>query len=156
MLKNNIDASNADDCKVIFAGEMREDSVLPELSGGAKLTVDLKNVSGLNSVGTRIWCRWLADMTGKFASVSIEEAPMLFVKAFGQITGALTKGATVTSLQIPYYSETSGERKEVTLRLGEHYFPDGKYSLPEVKDADGNEMEADVLEDAYFSFLKKG
>ena len=79
---------------------------------------------------------------------------MLFVKAFGQITGDNKKHRGV----IPsgaYYSDSLGERKNVVVHFNEHYFKDGSYKLPEIKDSTGQEMEVDVLEDAYFAFLKK-
>lgn len=79
---------------------------------------------------------------------------MLFVKAFGQIQGALTKNCKVNSLKIPYYSDSLGENKNVTVMLGEHYTFDGPLTLPTVNDSLGQPMEIDVIEEQYFSFLK--
>lgn len=155
MLTYKIDKSDPGALKLFLTGELREDSIMPELTeGGSKMVVDLDLVTGLNSVGTRIWCRWLADVNEKFSEIIIEEAPMLFVKAFGQIQGALTKNCKVGSLKIPYYSDSLGETKNVTVRLGEHYSFDGPYALPEVNDSVGQPMEIDVIEEAYFAFLK--
>lgn len=155
MLTHKFDKSDSSALKLFLTGELREDSIMPELTeGGSKLIIDLDLVTGLNSVGTRIWCRWLTEANEKFSEIIIEEAPMLFVKAFGQIQGALTKNCKVGSLKIPYYSDSLGENKNVTVRLGEHYSFDGPYALPEVKDSLGQPMEIDVIEDSYFSFLK--
>lgn len=141
--------------RVVFAGEVREDSAMPELEeSGEKIIVNLDQVTGLNSVGTRLWCRWVADASNKYGEVLIEEAPMLFVKAFSQIQGALNKKCKVNSLKVPYYADSSGETKNVTVKLGEHYFPDRPLALPEIKDSTGETMEVDVIEDAYFAFLK--
>ncbi len=155
MLTYKFENSDSGHLKIVLAGELREDSAMPELSEtGDKIVVNLEQVTGLNSVGTRLWCRWIADAAGKYKEVSIEEAPMLFVKAFGQIQGALLKNTKVTSLKVPYYADGSGENKNVTVKLGEHYFPDRPLALPEVQDSTGQPMEIDVIEDAYFSFLK--
>ena len=155
MLTHRFDTSDSAALKVYLTGELREDSVLPEFpAGGGKLIINLDLVTGLNSVGTRLWCRWIEAANGKYPEIIIEEAPMLFVKAFGQIQGALTKNCKVASLKVPYYSDSLGENKNVTVKLGEHYSYDGPFQLPEVKDSVGNLMEVDVIEDAYFSFLK--
>lgn len=155
MLTYKFDNSDASALKVFLTGELREDSLLPELPDtGGKIIINLDLVTGLNSVGTRLWCRWIADASSKFPEVIIEEAPMLFVKAFGQIQGAITKNCKVASLKVPYYSDALGENKNVTVKLGEHYSYDGPFKLPEVKDSLGQPMDVDVIEDAYFSFLK--
>lgn len=155
MLTYKFDSSDSSALKVFLTGELREDSQLPELlDSGPKLMINLDLVTGLNSVGTRIWCRWLGEANEKFSEIIIEEAPMLFVKAFGQIQGALTKKCKVGSLKVPYYSDSLGENKNVTVRLGEHYSFDGPYALPKVNDSLGQPMEIDVIEDSYFSFLK--
>lgn len=128
---------------------------MPELSeGGDKIIINLDQVTGLNSVGTRLWCRFVAEATNKYGEVVVEEAPMLFVKAFSQIQGALNKKCKVVSLKVPYYADGSGETKNVSVKLGEHYFPDRPLALPEIKDSAGQAMEVDVIEDAYFAFLK--
>ncbi|MCC6138494.1 MAG: hypothetical protein IT287_07660 [Bdellovibrionaceae bacterium] len=155
MLSYKLENSDPAIHTVFMAGELREDSTLPELPApGSTLLVNLDLMTGLNSVGTRLWCRWIGDASTKYKEMIIEEAPMLFVKAFGQIQGALTKHCKVNSIKIPYYSESLGENKNVTARLGEHYTFDGPTSLPQVKDSLGQLMEVDVIEEAYFSFLK--
>lgn len=155
MLTYKFENSESGHLRVALAGELREDSAMPELSeSGDKLIINLNEVTGLNSVGTRLWCRFVADATTKYGEVLVEEAPMLFVKAFSQIQGAINKKCKVVSLKVPYYSESSGENKNVSVKLGEHYFPDRSPTLPEVKDSTGQPMEVDVIEDAYFAFLK--
>lgn len=155
MLTYRFDNSNSDALKVFLTGELREDSLLPELPDkGNKIVVNLDLVTGLNSVGTRLWCRWIGEAQNRFGEIIIEEAPMLFVKAFGQIQGALTKNCKVASLKVPFYSDSLGENKNVTIKLGEHYSYDGPFKMPEVKDSLGQPMEIDVIEDAYFSFLR--
>lgn len=155
MVSYKFDKSDASVTKLFFSGEFREGSLLPELPDNQqKLVINLDLVTGLNSVGTRLWCRWIADASIKFPEILVEEAPMLFVKAFGQIQGALTKNCKVNSLKIPYYSDSLGENKNVTVRLGEHYSFDGPFALPEVKDSLGQPMEIDIIEETYFSFLK--
>lgn len=155
MLTYKFDKSDFGALKIFLTGELREDSLLPELTeASGKFIINLDLVTGLNSVGTRLWCRWIADASSKYQEVVIEEAPMLFVKAFGQIQGAITKNCKVASLKVPYYSDSTGENKNVTLNLGEHYSYEGTFNFPEVKDSVGQVMEIDVVEDAYFSFLK--
>lgn len=155
MLTYKFDNSNPEALTVFLVGELREDALLPELpDSGNRVVVNLDMMTGLNSVGTRLWCRWIAEAQNKFREIFIEEAPMLFVKAFGQIQGALTKNCKVMSLKVPYYSDALGENKLVTVRMNEHYAYDGPFKMPEVKDSLGQPMEIDVIEESYFSFLR--
>jgi hypothetical protein len=155
VLTYKFDNTNPEALKLFLTGELREDSLLPELpENGNRIIVNLDLVTGLNSVGTRLWCRWIGDAQNKFREIFIEEAPMLFVKAFGQIQGAITKNTKVVSLKVPYYSDALGENKVVTVRMDEHYSYDGPFKMPEVKDSLGQLMEIDVIEESYFSFLR--
>jgi hypothetical protein len=61
----------------------------------------------------------------------------------------------VASFYVPYYSEETDERKDVLFMLGKEYTLDGNLKMPSIKDSKGNEMEIDVNQKTYFSFIKK-
>jgi hypothetical protein len=134
-------------------GYIDEKASFPYIDLKPKIIINLKDVKGINSVGTRSWCMWVKQMTSP-TLVFLEECPMLFVKSFNQVLGSLTMNMTVNSFVVPYYSEDSDERKLVVFRLGTEFNSAGQIKFPVVLDSKGKAMEPDVL-DQYFSFLKK-
>ena len=79
---------------------------------------------------------------------------MLMVKNFESIKGFLGKRARVFSFIVPFYSESTGERKNFLATWGVHYDAKGEVRIPEQLDSKGDPMEMDVVPDIYFSFLK--
>lgn len=140
--------------KIVLTGYVNEFAKLPEiLNPAATMRIGLKGVTGLNSVGTRNWCDWLRTIKPPTVII-LEECPMIFVKAFNQVQGALTPTTQVASFYVPYYSDDTGERKDVLFVSGQHFMTGG-VKPPEVKDSAGKPMEMDVIAESYFAFLKR-
>jgi hypothetical protein len=107
-----------------------------------------------NSTGIRDWMRWLkpfAEQTS--ATIHIYECPESFIQLVNMISDFLPKNAEVISFYVPFHSEHTQETKRVLLTKG-HEFLEEKFSLPEMKDKDGNIMELDVDASKYFRFLR--
>jgi hypothetical protein len=68
------------------------------------------------------------------------------------VKGFLTEVMQVDSFFVPFYSQTTGERQDFLVVRGKH-FDEVAVKVPELKDSQGNTMEADVSAN-YFSFLK--
>ena len=142
--------------KLIFSGNLNEHAVLSVPKHCDQLSIisiNLRDVSYINSVGTRSWCVWIKKIPST-TQIIFEECPMLFVKAFSYVSGFLPNHAIVNSFYVPYVSEDSEESKIVLYRRGEHYDESGQLKVVSVLDSSGKAMELDVL-NKYFAFLKR-
>lgn len=138
-----------------FSGNLDEMAKLPPIvNAWPKLTVNLGAVTALNSYGTRLWCAWLAKL-GPGVDVRLEEAPVVFVKSFSAVKGALPKNVDVMSFKIPFFSEATSEHQDYLAVKGKDFFSDGRLNVPSVKDSKGNDMEMDVIPASYLAFLKR-
>jgi hypothetical protein len=136
-----------------LSGYIDEKSVFPLANKKPKIFINLTDVKGLNSVGTRSWCLWVKQMPPP-SVVYLEECPLLFVKSFNQVSGCLTPNMVVNSFVVPYYSESNNERKRVVFMKDVEFDKNGTIKFPQIVDSQGNEMIPDVL-DQYFNFLKR-
>ena len=141
-------------CKIVLSGYLNELAVLPPMKKDQNLAIDLDAVVGINSIGTRKWCQWIAECSSLFDKITLDNCPVIFVKTFNQIADSLSEKCTVNSVKIPFYSEAIDERKMITLYLGKDYSFDGLFRVPDVKDSTGNSMEIDIITDNFFNFLK--
>ena len=136
-----------------FNGFLTEVAQLPDLNKyNNEVKFVLKDVTGINSVGTRGWVQWLKKSIS-VKKIYLEEAPPLFIKMFNQVEGAIDQKIIVKSFLVPYFSEVTGENANALLRQGENYGSGHPLQFPELRDSKGNSMEPDVLDD-YFGFLK--
>lgn len=138
--------------KLSVSGYVNEHAKFPSVEMAPKIVVDLKGVTGLNSIGTRSWLLWIKNGLPE-TPISVTYAPTLFVKMFGEVQGTLAKRVTVDSFYVPFYSDESGERKDVLFERGKQFDENGQLTLPDVKDSKGHQLELDVLPN-FFNFLK--
>lgn len=117
--------------------------------------LDLAGVTSINSVGIRIFRDWATKVSN--ATFHISYAPKVIIDQLNMITGMLPKQARVISFYVPYFSEESGEERNVLYLTGEHYrLVNGDVSVDDlvVKDSKGGLMEMDAMPERYFRFLK--
>jgi len=107
-----------------------------------------------NSSGIRDWIRWLQPLaSSKTVTIQLYECPESFIQLINMITDFLPSNAEIMSFYVPYYSEHTRETKRVLLTRG-HEFLEEKFSIPEMRDKDGNVMEVDIDVNKFFKFLK--
>jgi hypothetical protein len=135
-----------------ISGYVNEHAKFPPVDPTPQIKIDLQGVTGLNSVGTRSWLVWVKNGLPD-VPVSVVNAPNLFVKMFGEVQGTLGPRIRVDSFLVPYYSDESGERRDVVFERGKQFDDQGRVTAPEVKDSAGHKMEIDVLPN-FFNFLK--
>lgn len=134
-----------------LSGYVNELSVFPKPVFAPTVRINLENVTGLNSVGTKIWCTWVA-MIKPPTLIRLEKCPFIFIRCFNQVSGSYLDNMQVISMKIPYYSEGTGERSEALLLRDTHFDARGKIAVPDLLDSKGNKMDLDVT-DEYFRFL---
>lgn len=139
------------DTRVEISGALNEHAELPDLRMNLPIHINLKNLTMLNSLGTKTWVTWARRFRPPIA-IHLEQCPPVFVKSFSMVKGFLTEVMHVDSFFVPFYSQATGERQDFLVVRGQH-FDKGAIKVPELKDSKGNVMEADVSGN-YFSFLK--
>lgn len=145
--------ANGLETSVSIAGYVNEDADFGAVKITPVMKISLKDVAGLNSVGTRTWCHWMQAMSG-CTEVWLEYCPVLFVKAFNQVQGSLQANTIVQSFYVPYYSEETDETSEALYVNGSDYNMKGSFKPKDVKDSKGHSMEPDVVLEGYVAFLK--
>lgn len=144
-------AEAADEVRLEFLGSLNEHAKLPAVTGKSRVRVNLRNLTGINSLGTKAWVTWSATMKAP-VTIHLEECPVVFVKSFTIVKGFLADNMRVESFLIPFYSPQSGERTDFLVVRGRH-FETTLDKVPELKDSKGNLFELDINK-AYLSFLK--
>lgn len=146
---------NGSEAQIEMIGYINEFATFTPLTAPASIVkINLRGVNGLNSVGTRNWCQYLATLKPP-TKIILDGCPVIVVKALNQVEGAFPANADVNSFLVPFISDASGQRLDVLFANGTHFSPKGELKVPEVKDAVGNAMDMDIIPEVYFSFLKR-
>jgi hypothetical protein len=148
-IKSRVEGENT---FVEIGGAIDEHAKFIEIKATPKVVVNLSSVSFINSIGTRAWALWLRQFPAP-TDVILTGCPVLMVKGFGSVKGFLTDRCQVKSFYVPFYSDKTGERKDILAERGIH-FTSNQTTFPEIKDSQGVPMEMDVVPELYFSFLK--
>lgn len=136
-----------------LSGYFNELSTVPTPEKTPLILLFLDELVGINSIGTTIWCKWVAEM--RYAqAVYLERCPFSLIRCFNQVSGALHENMHVLSIKVPFFSERTGEILEVTLKKGEHFDSSGARALPDIFDSMGSKMVLDVPPD-FFHFARK-
>jgi hypothetical protein len=138
----------------ILEGTLDEHAELPKLQTHPLVQINLEQLTNINSIGVRKWIRWMQEMIQQ-PKIVLDYCPVIFVKNLSSIKGMLTSNMQVNSFYVPYYNDTYGERKNILFRRGAEFHDDGRLTLPKILKSDNQEMDIDVIEDIYFSFLKR-
>ena len=139
---------------VVISGYVNEYSQFPQLPNADYVIIDLGQVKGLNSVGTRSWCTWLKTIQHT-TKIVLDKCPVIFVKSFNQVKNSYPDNAQALSFVVPYFSDNTDERKDVIFKLSENFDNTGLTTPPKVLDRQGQPMDMDVIPEVYFSFLKR-
>lgn len=144
-----------DSYRLELSGYIDENSTFPDIANCKKQTIeiDLEGIKSLNSLGVRSWIKWVNGNSA--ASFVFENCPKVIVDHFNMIASFIPKKAMIKSFYVPYYSEETGEERDVLLRFGVD-FDDVEAKLPNsIVDSMNNPMVAEVVESKYFKFLKR-
>ena len=146
--------STGSETSIVCTGPMDEHMDIPKVPVGPLIRVDLQQVTYINSIGIRKWIRWVQAMQAH-SKIILENCPAIFVKNIATIKGMVMPNISIQSFYVPYYCDETGERQNVLFRLGMEFYEDGRVSPPKINESSPHPMEIDVVEDIYFSFLKR-
>ncbi len=138
----------------LFRGFLDEHAKLPVLAPARAISICLRRVVGINSIGTKIWCQWVRSIPPG-TKIRLSNCPPSFIKCFNQVHGSLTSSVEIHSFLVPFYSVETGERIDSLYVRGTQFT--GKKVMDDVVVLDSamNKMELDVFPD-FFDFISKG
>jgi hypothetical protein len=111
--------------KVVFQGNLIENSVLPTVPEGAKdatLFLDCEHLRGINSIGIRSWMLWFKALQTKgFRNFEFDKLHPPILQQASFVAGFIPAGAIVNSFYLYYWCEEFDEEKEFCIQFGKHY-----------------------------------
>lgn len=116
------------------------------------IQIDMQEVAGINSIGTRSWCEWV-DNYKDCKSIKVYNCPPIVIKVFNNVFGAHAKNMSIESFYVPFVSPDNDEFKNVLAEKSK-ILKGNTIEFEDVLDSNGQPMELDVL-DSYFDFLKE-
>jgi len=155
--------SNGNDHTLHLVGAIDENASFGEIPIplAGSMTLDLKNITMLNSLGLRSWVQWVARLQ-HLNSLQLANCPNAVVHQMNILDGFLPLGAVIKSIEVPYYCETCGKETHYTAERGRDYFEAtaDKDMFNGIKNvmpcSHCNELaEADFMPGKYFKFLKR-
>lgn len=118
------------------------------------VVIDLEKIITINTHGIKKWIDWTKELFSR-SSLSLICCPPCIVDQINIIEGFLPPHAVIESFYVPYYSNKSHYEKRVLFERGKEFTND-TLSLPDLVTSEQKEdLEIDVVEETYFSFLFK-
>ena len=124
-----------------------------------RITIDLKEITMLNSVGLRSWVLWIKSIEQDV--IVLRHCPNVAVHQMNILEGFMPLKTIVESFEVPYNCESCGEDTLTWAKRGEQYFERTADKADWIKIAEniecqncGKEAELDVIPTKYFHFLK--
>ena len=122
---------------------------------GARITINLKNITRINSCGVRDWVNATKPLAQKF-SIEYVECSRAIVDQLNMIVNFLNSGKIV-SFYAPYYCDECDKEMEMLINIDEHFPEPDDREEPESPDFEcphcKKTMEFNEDEDRYFLFL---
>lgn len=155
MAHNVVFKKNEDQLEIQIEGTIDEDTHFSHdaLKGAKVLVFDFSEVRAINSCGIREWIKWIKPFDQ--SSITYRKCPKIIVDQINMIDGFLPPTALVESFYVPYYSDSTGEEKQVLFSQGKEFDEMGVKCPNNIVDSKNQPMEIDVMESKYFKFLKK-
>lgn len=156
-----IDHNDNDGALIKFSGQIDEycdftDIKLPESN---RITIDLKSIQMLNSVGLRSWVMWVKTLNQQI--IVLRHCPAVAVHQMNILDGFMPLKSIVESFEVPYHCEACGADSFLWAVRGEHFFERTADKAQWLKVPDTVSCEKcnktaglDVIPVKYFHFLK--
>lgn len=147
---------------LVFAGPIDENVQLPNIGFPAALSIDLKDVTYINSIGIKMWIDWITPL-GEKMNVEFHNCPKAVVLQMNMVKNFLPKNSTVVSFFLPLFCEACDREESILLKTAEDIsvaMGDRINILKDLPEAVGCgrgeacEIEMDVIEKKYFRFLE--
>lgn len=137
---------------VEVVGDVDECAVLPPLTViQGQLIINLAGLTFINSLGIRIWIRWIKSIKADKGIVLVNCSPP-FVRQMSILQSFIPEGVTVKDIFVPYYCENCNreDRKLINVEIALQAVPN---EIPCTK-CNGS-MELGIIKNSYFKFWEK-
>ena len=125
----------------------------------SELTIDLKDINYVNSIGIKNWIDWTHRLRPNL-KINLINCPSLVVNQINMVDGFLPAQANVISFYVPYTCDDCSEEKKLLITNGIEFefgteSTKARYDLPTpmICPKCGAEMELDYLVAKFFKFL---
>lgn len=143
---------------IVLEGWLDERAELPELEEpvNGDLVLDLEGITLVNSLGVRNWIQWLKVLRVEHDVKLIHCSPA-FLKQVNTLQGFLNDRTKIESVFVPYFCEDCGREDKLLINIPKMGEPVHVAAAPpEFKCSScGMNMELDMIESQYFTFLQK-
>lgn len=118
------------------------------------VVLDLEKVTSINVHGVKKWMDWAYNTLSR-SSITLIHCPPCIVDQINTFEKFLPSHAVIDSFYVPYYSNKSNSEKKILFQRGKE-FKEGEIFPPDLLlEEEGEDMEIDVVEERYFSFILK-
>ena len=148
--------------RLILSGRIDEHVQFGKLPYPQKgsLTIDLDQVTYINSIGLRNWVQWVVKLK-ELSQIFFRHIRPLLVSQMNVLEGFLPFGAIVESFYVPYYCDECGHEFDVIMKRGKEY-KEADSTTPERIEIPTSckcpecsaQADADIIEAKYYKFLK--
>lgn len=99
-----------------FSGPIDEHTVFPdvEVNGESQLTIDLNDVTYINSIGIKSWIQWIVPL-GDAGSLELRRCPKSIIFQANMVKNFLPNKAQVSSFYLPLFCEGCDKEDSVLL-----------------------------------------
>lgn len=147
-----IQTKHGEDIHMHLSGMLDENANLPDFSKEipGMLVVNLSEVSMINSLGCRVWSKWIKTVRTKHG-VFLRECSSAFIAQVNVLQNFIPAGVSIESLQVPYVCIKCNHSERTILPLANARTAPDQKPCPRC----GGVMEINVVRSKYFHFLDK-
>ena len=140
------------DVHLTINGVIDENVDLPTFDGEiqGKLVVNLEHLTMINSLGCRVWSKWIKGIKAK-QGVVLSHCSPAFIAQVNVLQNFVPAGVAIESLHVPYMCASCNHREKLLYPSGQALGAANACPCPNC----GAVMDIDVMPAQYFHFLQK-
>ena len=139
------------DKTLVLIGKIDEDARLEEAIASiseTKVTVDLSQITALNSYGVRVWINAFKAFSNK--QFTFKKIPTVIINQMNMISNFMPGTSIIESYFAPYYCENCDTEEDILYHISDTNVIETEQNCKNCNSL----LEFDELEDEYFLFLK--
>ena len=139
-----------------LTGPLDEHTELPTYTKpiNGSLSIDLKDLSTINSVGCRTWINWIKSINAS-DGIYLYNCPPQFISQVSILFGFVPEGVIIQSFYVPYYCDSCGAEEFYKVEAGNSDYE--KLKVPDniICPVCSASMHIDVVKEKFLAFWKK-
>lgn len=156
--------TNAQQEILYLIGKIDENSNFKEikLPQANQLMIDLQGIYHINSMGLKNWSIWVKNLPKYPGGIGLRNCPKVVVNQINILEGFLPSGATVESIEVPFFCDECKTESNYLAVRGKDYIEktadqSEKILMQFIKKCEkcGSTAHADIIEMKHFKFLNR-